>query len=324
MREVKFLQKNKPKWERFESLLEADTSNNPDELADLYIQLTDDLSWARTYYPNSKTTEYLNQLTIRAHENIYRNKKEDKRRIITFWKNELPELYFKHREKLLISFVIFVLATIIGVVSAANDPMFVRSILGDQYVNMTLQNMQNNDPMAVYKMANELDMFLGITMNNIQVSFITFIFGLLASLGTGLVLMQNGIMIGSFFHLFFEQGFLTDSLSVVFIHGTLEISAIIIAGGAGLTLGSGILFPGTRPRMTSFKRSAKEGLKMTVGLVPIFFTAGFLESFVTRYTDMPFILSLFIIGGSLAFVFWYFVFYPYKSTFKQQDNESGI
>ena len=310
MREVKFLQKNKSRWEKFESLLEQDSIENPDELADLYIQLTDDLSWARTYYPNSKTTEYLNQLTIRAHENIYRTKKEDKKRIVTFWRDELPALYYKHRSKMVTSLIIFAIAVIIGVVSSANDQMFVRSILGDQYVNMTLHNIQNNDPMAVYKMANEMEMFMGITINNIRVSFFAFVAGLLVSLGTGLVLMQNGIMIGSFFQLFFQEGILAKSLSVVFIHGTIEISAIIIAGGAGLTLGSGILYPDTYSRTESFKRSAKEGLKMTVGLIPLFVLAGFLESFVTRYTEMPILLSLLIIGGSLAFVFWYFVYYP--------------
>lgn len=169
---------------------------------------------------------------------------------------------------------------------------------------------------------NEGDMFFQITLNNIRVSFVTFIFGLLASLGTGLVLMQNGIMIGSFFHLFFQQGFLSESLLVVFIHGTLELSAITIAGAAGLTLGSGILFPGTYSRSKSFRRSAKEGLKMTTGLLPLFISAGFLESFVTRYTEMPVPLSLLIIGGSLAFILWYFVYYPHKKRNKVVANTS--
>lgn len=324
MREVEFLQKNRDKWEEFESLLRQGQAKNPDKLADLYIQLTDDLSWARTYYPGSKTTEYLNQLTVRAHESIYRNKKEDRGRIVAFWRDELPAVYFKHRHKLLTSLGIFIVAVMIGVVSAANEPMFVRSILGDQYVNMTLHNVQNNDPMAVYKSSNAVDMFWGITLNNIRVSFIAFVCGLLASLGTGLVLMQNGIMMGAFFHLFFQQGFLAKSLMVVFIHGTLEISAIIIAGGAGLTLGSGILYPGTYSRLTSFRRSAKEGLKMTTGLIPIFIAAGFLESFVTRFTEMPVVLSLFIIGSSLVFIIWYFVLYPNQYVQKQKNYESTI
>ena len=171
--------------------------------------------------------------------------------------------------------------------------------------------------MAVYKQDHATGMFLGITVNNIRVSFLAFLAGLLASLGTGLILMKNGIMIGAFFSLFVEYGLLSESLLVVFIHGTLELSAIVIAGAAGFVMGNGLLFPGSYTRINSFKRSAKEGLKMAIGLVPLFIMAGFLESFVTRYTDMPLWLSLFIIGGSLLFVLWYFVYYPQSIQHKQ-------
>lgn len=245
MREVKFLQNNASNWEKFEQLLDQPQKANADELADLYIRLTDDLAWAQTFYPQSKTTEYLNELTARVHEQIYKNKKEEKGRIIRFWKSELPNLFYKHRDKLVASLLIFFVAIGIGIISAANDPMFTRMILGDQYVNMTISNIEQNDPMAVYKMDRAMDMFLGITFNNVRVSFLAFLGGLLASLGTGVILMSNGIMIGAFFSLFVDYNLLTESLLVVFIHGTLELSAIVIAGAAGFVMGDGILFPGS-------------------------------------------------------------------------------
>ncbi len=311
MREVKFLRENAPQWKEFERLLEHPKKADGDKLADLYSRLTDDLAWAKTFYPQSKTTAYLNELTGKVHRRIYENKKEDKGRITKFWKSELPELFYRHRGKLLAACIIFLAAIGIGVISAANDPMFTRMIMGDRYVNMTLSNIQQNDPMAVYKDDRAMDMFLGITFNNVRVSFLAFSAGLLASLGTGLILLQNGIMIGSFFSLFVSYNLLTESLLVVFIHGTLELSAIVIAGASGFVMGNGLLFPGSYTRSKSFKRSAKEGLKMTVGLLPLFIAAGFLESFITRYTEMPLVLSLFVIGGSLLFVLWYFVYYPY-------------
>jgi uncharacterized membrane protein SpoIIM required for sporulation len=312
MREVKFLRVNAPQWKEFERLLEQPQNADADEIADLYVRLTDDLAWAKTYYPQSKTTAYLNGLAAKIHGQIYENKKEDKGRIQYFWLSELPGLFYEHRNKLLAACIIFMAAIGIGVISAANDPMFTRMIMGDRYVNMTLSNIQQNDPMAVYKDDHAMDMFLGITFNNVRVSFLAFLAGLLASLGTGLILMQNGIMIGAFFSLFVGYNLLTESLLVVFIHGTLELSAIVIAGAAGFVMGNGLLFPGTYSRAKSFKRSAKEGLKMTIGLTPIFIAAGFLESFVTRYTEMPLWLSIFIIAGSLLFVVWYFVWYPYS------------
>ena len=92
--------------------------------------------------------------------------------------------------------------------------------------------------------------------------------------------------------------------------GTLEISAIIIAGCAGLAVGNSILFPGTYTRSQSFMQGARDGMKMVVGLVPIFIMAGFLESFVTRHSDVSPVLSAGIILVSLAFVIGYFVLYP--------------
>jgi len=310
MQEVVFLKKNASYWKRVESLIETKSTFGPDELTDLYIRLTDDLAYSKTFYPRSKTTDYLNSLTTRIHQKIYKNKKEKIGRLKIFWLKELPYLFFKQRIKLLSSFIIFLIAVLIGIASAANDDGFVRTILGDSYVNMTLENIKTDDPMAVYKKMNEVEMFLGITFNNIRVSFVAFISGLLLSFGTGLVLLQNGIMLGSFQYFFFDQGLLSESILAVWLHGTLEISAIIIAGGAGLVMGNSILFPGTFSRKESFSQGAHEGMKIVIGLVPVFIMAGFLEGFVTRHTNMPLALNLFIILGSFGFVLFYFLLYP--------------
>lgn len=312
MREVTFLKKNAEKWKEVETFLASKEKVNPDKLADLFIQLTDDLSYSRTFYPESKTTQYLNSITAKVHQSIYKSKKERKERLIRFWKYEAPLIFYKHRTEIIISFAIFILAMLIGFVSSAGDSGFVRLIMGDSYVNMTLENIDKGDPMAVYKKMNGVDMFLGITFNNIRVSFFAFMMGLLVSFGTGWILMSNGIMLGAFQYFFHIHGLLIQSVLVIWIHGTLEISAIIIAGAAGITLGNSILFPGTYSRRQSFLIGSKEGLKMIVSLIPIFIIAGFLESFVTRHTGMPVYLSLMIILGSLTFVVWYFFIYPLK------------
>ena len=322
MREVTFLKKNAEKWKQVEAFLTSKEKVNPDKLAELFVELTDDLSYARTFYPKSKTTQYLNSLTAKLHQSIYKTKKERKERFIQFWKYESPLLFYKHRKEILISFLIFTIAMMIGIVSSAGDSGFVRLILGDSYVNMTLENIDKGDPMAVYKKMNGVDMFLGITFNNIQVSFFAFMMGLLFSFGTGWILLKNGIMLGAFQYFFHIHDLLLDSVLVIWIHGTLEISAIIIAGAAGLTLGNSFLFPGTYSRKQSFMIGAREGLKMIVSLIPIFIAAGFLESFVTRQTGMPIYLSLTIIIGSLFFVVWYFLIYPAK-LFNKKGAENG-
>ena len=155
-------------------------------------------------------------------------------------------------------------------------------------------------------------MFFFIAVNNIQVSFTIFVLGILVSIGTVWQLFRNGVMVGAFQYYFFAKGLGWQSVLVIWIHGTLEISAIIISGAAGIVLGNSILFPGTHRRMDSLKRGGKDGLKLMIGLVPIFIAAAFLEGFVTRYSTMPIWLSLCILLASLSFVVWYFVVYPIR------------
>ena len=322
MKEVQFIKNNSERWREVELFLSKKTSfQDPDRLAELFIQLTDDLSYSKTFYQDSKTTQYLNSLTSKIHQSVYKNKKEKGSRIISFWKYELPEIFFLRRKELLISFIVFFVAIVIGIISSAGDTGFVRLILGDSYVNMTLENIDQGDPLAVYKKMNGVDMFMGITFNNIRVSFYAFMSGLLLSIGTVLLLLYNGIMLGTFHHFFFERNLLFESLSIIWIHGTIEISSIIIAGAAGLIIGNSILFPKTYSRRQSFIIAAKEGVKIIVGLIPLFILAGFLESFVTRYTKMPLFINLTIILSSLIFIIWYVIIYPLKLS-RREKNES--
>jgi uncharacterized membrane protein SpoIIM required for sporulation len=310
MREAAFLHREREKWQQFESLLADPGQADPDLLADLFVELTDDLSYARTFYPDSNTAAYLNQLTSVVHQRIYRNRRERSGRIGRFWKYELPLLYRRYHRTLLLSSIIFAIGLMIGAVSAANDDTFVRLILGDGYVNMTLENIEKGDPMGVYGRENESEMFFAITFNNIRVAFFAFGAGIALSVGAVWVLVSNGLMLGAFQYFFHQKGLLLTSALAIWIHGTLEISAIIIAGCAGLAVGNSILFPGTYTRAQSFTQGARDGMKMVVGLVPIFIMAGFLESFVTRHSSVSPLLSAGIIMISLAFVIGYFVIYP--------------
>ena len=317
MKEVTFLNKNIKRWKKFEVLLSSGPKQEADNIADLFIKITDDLSYARTFYPGSKTTDYLNQLAAKAHTHIYKNKKVKTSRIKTFWTTELPLLMYSSRKELFWSFFIFVISVIVGIISTSHDLNFVRLILGDDYVNTTLENIQNGDPMAVYKGAGRTDMFLMITFNNIKVSFLAFVFGIFTAFGTGFLLFRNGIMLGSFQYFFYQHDMLWESARTIWIHGTLEISAIILAGCAGMVMGNSLIFPDTLPRKISLMRGTRKGIKIIIGIVPLFVVAGFLEGFITRETHMPLPLNIAIIASSLLFVIWYFIIYPYSLTKKR-------
>ncbi len=311
MKEITFINRNKKRWERFEAQLQNASVMTPDELADQFIQLTDDLAFARTYYPKTRTLSYLNSLSQKTHQEIYRNKREKGSRIPKFIAVELPLILNSARPYFLLSLLVFMAAWALGAVSAYVDDDFLRVIAGDQYVNMTLDNIEKGDPMAVYSTMEEMPMFLGITFNNVFVSFYVYIMGLLTPLGTMFQIFRNGIMVGAFQAFFYHKNLLGVSTFAIMIHGTLELSAIVLAVGAGLIMGKYLLFPGTYPRKESFVYGVKKSIKIMIGLVPVFIVAGFLEGFVTRfYNSMETWVNISIIALSLTFIVWYFFLYP--------------
>lgn len=308
MREAQFLKQNAEKWKTYEA--EIKQHEQADLLAERFIELSDDLSYSKTFYPKSNTTKYLNGLAGQFHLKIYNNKKEKTGRIWNFWQFELPWLFRIYHRQFLYALIFFLIFCFMGAVSAKYDETFIRLILSDGYVDMTNENIEKGDPFAVYKSMQQVNMFFYIAFNNIRVAFATYIMGSFLSVGAVYMLLTNGLMLGSFEYFFFQKGLGFKSVTVIFIHGTLEIWALVIAGASGLILGNSILFPGTYSRPVSILKGGKDGLKIVLGLVPVFLAAAFLESFVTRYDNMPVSLSLAILAGSIFFITWYFIYYP--------------
>jgi uncharacterized membrane protein SpoIIM required for sporulation len=246
MREAQFLKQNAVKWKQYEQ--ELHQAGPADALADHFIELTDDLAYSRTFYPNSQTTRYLNGLTLYFHQRIYTNKKETPGRLLSFWQFELPYLFRQYRIQLYYAFLFFFAFALIGALSARFDDSFLRLILGDEYVNRTDEFIRKGDPFGVYSSGDQLPMFFAIALNNIFVSFQIFVTGIFFSIGSIYQLLRNGIMVGAFIEFFFSKGMGLRAILAVFIHGTIELSVIVIAGCAGLILGNSLLFPKTYKR----------------------------------------------------------------------------
>lgn len=211
MREALFVKQNSAKWKAYEQLQTKD----PDEMANRFIDITNDLAYSRTFYPDSKTTAYLNGIASVLHHSIYKNKKEKTSRFVTFWKLELPLLFYKYRRQLLYAFLFFVTFSLIGALSAKYDDTFVRLILGDGYVNMTNENIAKGDPFGVYKQSGEFQMFFQIAVNNTLVTLVTFLTGIFFAIGPVFAMLRNGIMLGSFEYYFFSKGLGLESVLVI-------------------------------------------------------------------------------------------------------------
>ena len=328
MREVAFIKRNKEKWLEFESKIVGNSETNPDDLSKLYIHLMNDLAYAQTYYPKSKTILYLNNLAARTFQKIYNTKQEEGNRLLLFFKTEVPLLVYQYRRYMLYAFVFFFVFVFIGVISSIYDEHFIRMVLGDHYVNTTLENIKDGDPVAIYKTGSGWGSHIGITLNNLRVGFFNYVWGVFGGVGTLYVLFKNSVMLGAFQYMFYKYDVFWESVRGIWIHGSMEIFAIVIEAMAGLILGASILFPKTYSRYESLKRGMKNSLKIFVSTFPFTIMAGFLEGYVTRYSNiMPNWLSIGIIGITLGAISYYYFVYPklvFTTIFPNQEVEQEI
>jgi hypothetical protein len=153
LREALFIKKNKDRWLKNQQQPSAD----PDEMAAEFTQLVDDLAYAKTFYPSGKVTNFINAQASKIYLDIYKNRKEESNRLITFWKYDLPLTIRKHHKVVLFSFIFFLIFFAIGFFLSMKDEGMSRSIFGDDYVDMTQENIAKGNPFGVYEQLAQPD-----------------------------------------------------------------------------------------------------------------------------------------------------------------------
>ncbi|MDP2175077.1 MAG: stage II sporulation protein M [Bacteroidota bacterium] len=323
MRESKFVDQNQEKWLQFEKELKS-KDTNPELLRVQLIEITDDLSYARTFYKNRSVRLYLNGLAQSIHHSIYKNKRNFKKTVVQFFKEDIPRIAYNGRKELLFAFLILILSVLIGAFSSAKDDQFAKSILGNAYVEETIKNIEKGDPMGIYKDQNAFDMFVMIATNNLRVSMFVFLFGLLASYGSLVLLIRNGIMLGVFMYFFYSRNLATEFNLTVWMHGTIEILTLVISALSGMLLGRGLIYPGTFSRFKAFSIWARRGALLFLATTPFILFAAFIESYLTRHTDLPNVLRFAFIMFSAGLMVFYFVIYPYQKFKNASDKDLGM
>jgi uncharacterized membrane protein SpoIIM required for sporulation len=304
LREALFIKKNKDRWLK----IQKQPSENPDEMAADFTQLVDDLAYAKTFYPSGQVTHFINSQASKIYLSIYKNRKEESNRLVTFWKYDLPLTIRKHHKVVLFCFLYFLVFFAIGFFLSRKD------------------NISRGNPFGIYEHGNVFLSWLSLMIHNIRVSFLMFAAGIFCGVPSMYMSAHNAVMLGAFDQFFTAKGLGIDFWLVVFIHGTLEITALIISSAAGIVLGKSFLFPGTIRRIDAFKQGAKDGVKIMIGLMPVFALAAFFEGFITRlYNDISwFTTAIFIL--SVVFVIWYFIIYPVRAgrKFSSYLNEEEV
>ena len=310
MRESKFIDRNSEKWKRFEEGIQAQNLG-PDELERAFLELNDDLAYSRTYYPNRSVRVFLNNLLTPVYDKIYKSRPFNRKAMVQFFTQTAPRIHFSARQYMLVSFMTVLLGFLVGFFGTRHDAQFAHTVLGSSYVNMTENNIEKGDPLGVYKHDSAGEMFLGIATNNLRVGFYFFVFGALFCVGTLYLLLTNGIVLGVFTYMFTSRGLTGEYVLTVYQHGTLEILSMVVEGAAGIMLGSGLLFPGTLTRTQAIQNAARKSITMFLVCIPIIIVAAFIESYLTRFTNIGNVQRTLIILLSLGFMLYYFLILPW-------------
>lgn len=309
MKEKEFINKNVEKWREVESLLN-DKEVNTYILYDVLQNNADDVSVARTFFKTRNISRFTNQLTVRLQQK-FGFVSSLRASLADFYTEKLPYTIYQTRWNFLWAVIFFIFAFLVGYYSSQLDEKFASSVLGDAYIRMTEENIKSGDPMKVYKESGRIDMTFGIMFNNIEVCLSYFLAGIVAGVGSIALMMFEGVRIGAFLNFFARHHLLAEANLTIWMHGILEISAIVIGTAAGITLGTGYIFPKTLSRAASFKKSARYAMNIFLGLLPMLVFAAIIEGNITRHTGIGQTLRGIFILLNLLLIVFYFGWYPF-------------
>jgi uncharacterized membrane protein SpoIIM required for sporulation len=281
----RWIETRRPHWERLQGLLQqcgnGGTHNlSRAELRDLtllYRQVAADLSTARSDASSAHYARYLNQLLGRAHSIIYSGKRTSPLSIFYFFAREWPVTFWRLKTYIIVSTALFCACALAGSLLTLGDQDFALQVLGPGMIeSIERGQMWTHSIVGIEPVASST-----ITTNNISVAFTTFAMGITAGIGTLYMIAFNGLLIGVVGAACGTHGMSLALWSFVVGHGSLEIPAILIAGAAGLRIGTGIMFPDNYSRRDAMRIAGREAIKLELGTIPLLLVAGLVEGFIS-------------------------------------------
>jgi uncharacterized membrane protein SpoIIM required for sporulation len=306
---TRWLDQRQTYWKRLEDLLEQTSQSGfksltrPElqEIGLLYRQIASDLSTLREHPGSVHFVEYLNRLLARAHHTIYSADRPSPVAAVRFFVTAYPRVFRESLAPCLVSLAILVGGAAVGAAMTYRDPDFKTAILGPAMVDtIDRREMWTHSIVGIKPTASSQ-----IMTNNMSVALMTFATGITV-VGTLYMLAFNGLMLGVIGMACAESGMSLALWSFVAPHGVLELPAIVIAGGAGLRLAQGLLFPGVLPRRQSVAVAGAQAIKLVLGCIPILVVAGIIEAFVSP-TDLAVTLK-FSMAAALFVLFAAYLF----------------
>ena len=263
----------------------------------LYRATAADLALARRTFPGDPVVARLERLTVAARQAVYA---ERSRRLspIRFFSRDYWRRVRERPRLLLLAALLMIVPGVLGGLWAGEDPGAAIGLVPEAFLP-TVESPGGDRGLS----GAESGVFSSsVFTNNIQVAFMALAAGIALGLGTVLVLLYNGLILGVVFGLTIENGQGVPLVEQVASHGILELSCIVVAAAAGLRLGEAILRPGRRKRGDALVDEARGAVETVLGTAPWLVLAGFVEGFVSP-RGIGWVAAV-AVGASLAAIFW--------------------
>lgn len=306
-----FILHNQERWDRLEALLgkRVRSFGEVRELGRLYQRVTEDLSYAQTSFHGEDVTEYLNQVIRRCHALFFRQEKMRGRKILSFFAVRFPGLLGRLMVPVCVSMAVFAVSIMVSFLMVKSNIEMGEIFLPDNMYEMALSDLELRKKFSNFdnipeQMRTAISFY--IWFNNSMVSLYCFVLGITFGLGTLYILIRNGFILGALTAVYYMNGQITDFVSLIMVHGSIELIAIAIAGGAGLHVGLALLHPGRLPRVQRLKMNAVNALGVFWGVISLLLVAGLLEGLVTPM-KLPVHFRFAIMSANLLILGLYFV-----------------
>jgi uncharacterized membrane protein SpoIIM required for sporulation len=303
----RFLALHSPAWDRLGEL--TDKARRPnganaaelDELVVLYQRTSANLSTARASYRDPALQQRLTQIIASAHAVIHGTRVGSWRSVGRFFTLTFPGAVWSARRFIVVAALVTFLPTIALATWMSNSDRALEAsapaAVREAYLQSDFEEYYSSEPAGQF--ATE------VFVNNVQVSIVAFAAGVLGCVVTALLLAYNGANLGFAAGLFISAGESAKFFGLIAPHGLLELSAVVVAGAAGLRLGWTVIDPGDRTRSEALAFEGRRSVTIVLGLIVAFAVAGLIEGFVTG-SDLPTALRVGL-GVAVFLAFWLYV-----------------
>jgi uncharacterized membrane protein SpoIIM required for sporulation len=286
------MERGRPRWARLSSLLDqmegkglkALSLDEVREFGRLYRAASSDLLWARGHAASAELVEYLNDLVARGYAQTYPGQRPRLAEVGVFLARGFPRLVRSQWKAVFASFALFLSGGLFGYVAMELDQSAAIFLVPADHQSLDPDARVEHGASSGGTMGGQAQTAFSsfLFTHNIQVAFLAFALGLTLGIGTVVLLFSNGLILGALAQVYAAKGHAIWFWAWILPHGIPEITAICLAGAAGLAIGRAMIAPGDRPRGGALREDGRMAVKMVLGTIPIFIVAGITEGTISQ------------------------------------------